>query len=303
MYVEKLKPILSIRPYTNQNIDLLFLNFNDSEVSPLMYRPATGLNVGGEIAFSFLHFNYQRNLPLLQPSQAGNMEPTHQRIGFNIGGKIFGMEMTFQKNRGFYLMNPKSIPEIYQSSSDVLYRPDMTSTTFGLDFRFTFSNKLSANAIFDQSERQKKSKGAFTIIIGDRFHSFHSGDPILPLYTRTDYVESSTVNKIWVNNLHFQPGYGYIAVAGNWNFGLFLYTGGALQLRKYFDKPNDIEKLGVRIPFILKGKTGISYNGDYFYARLTGTADYTTLGMKDANFSWFQSYWELSVGLRFLKKK
>ena len=78
LYVEKLKPILSIRPYTNQNIDLLFLNFNDSEASPLMYRPATGLNVGGEIAFSFLHFNYQRNLPLLQPSQAGNMETRKQ---------------------------------------------------------------------------------------------------------------------------------------------------------------------------------------------------------------------------------
>ena len=55
-YVEKMRPILSFRPYTHQNIDMLFLNYKESNLAPMIYRPATGLNIGGEIAFSFFTF-------------------------------------------------------------------------------------------------------------------------------------------------------------------------------------------------------------------------------------------------------
>lgn len=302
LYVEKVNSILSLRPYTNQHIDLLMLDYPKSETSPLLYRPATGLNIGGEIAFSFLSFNYQQNLPLLQPDVPDYLKPSHQRIGFNMGGKIFGMEMTFQKNKGFYLMNPDAYPAVNDIQlDDAQYRPDLTSTTFGLDFRFTFSNKLSANALFDQSERQLRSKGAFTIIVGNRFHDFHSSTPFVPWLSRSDYEISGTVDELWVNTIHVMPGYGYIAAAGKWNIGLFLYSGSGLQLRKYV---NNLEsKLGVRFPMALKGKAGIAYQGKYLYSRLTANGDLVSLGMKDANFKWLQSFWEFSIGLRFYGNK
>ena len=212
-YVEKMNPLFSTRPYMNQNVDILFMNYKDSDNSPFMYRPATGLNVGGEIAFKFLHFTYEKNLPLLQPKLPVDMSPDHQRVGVNMGGKIFGMHITYEQNKGFYLMNPNmSLPDTLRDHYGVNYRNDMRSRTFGVDFRFTFSNKLSANAIFVQSERQIKSKGAFTLIVGNRFNNIDGDQPLLPFHVRGDFQESSTMTKVWSNTIHVMPGYGYIAV-------------------------------------------------------------------------------------------
>ena len=301
-YVEKVNSLFSIRPYVNQNIGLLTLNYNKSQESPVIYRPATGLNIGGDIAFKFIHFNYQKNLPLLQPDLPSGFKPSHQQVGFDMGGRIFGMAMSYQKNRGFYIMNPGVIPDsLYADPNRSRFRQDMSSTTFGLDFRFTFSNKLSANALFDQSERQLKSKGAFTILIGERYHTISADSAFVPEHLRGHYVQSATLRKLWVNNVQVLPGYGYIGVAGNWNFGLFLYAGSGLQFCKYFNDTED--KLRIKFPLAGKGKAGVTYNGKFFFTKLSATVDYTSLGMKDANFRWIQSSWELAFGLRLYGKK
>ncbi len=173
-------------------------------------------------------------------------------------------------------------------------------TSTNNDLLSDFSNKLSANALFNQTERQLKSKGAFTLVFGDHFHDFNSDTTLLPIGVRSNYAESATTNRLWVNNFHVMPGYGSIAVAGKWNFGLFLYSGSGIQLRKYYNE--DGEKLSLRFPIVGKGKAGITYNGHNFYARLTSCADFTSLGMKDADFRWVQSLWEFSIGLRFYEK-
>jgi len=301
-YVEKVKSLFSMRPYVNQNIDLLMMNYNKSEEAGVIYRPATGLNLGGEVAFSFLHFNYQRNLPLLQPDLPNDFKPSHQRIGFDMGGKIFGMMMSYQQNNGFYVYNSGVIPDsTYANRDAVIFRKDVYSKTFGLDFRFTFSNKLSPNAIFDQSERQLKSKGAASIIMGYRYHIFHGTTPFIPDHLQIKYLQSATMNTLWANTIHFLPGYGYIAAAGYWNFGIFLYSGTGLQLRKYVNADED--GTAFKFPLVMRGKVGVSYNGKYFYSKLAANVDLTSLGMKDANLNWMQSYWEFSVGLRLYGKK
>jgi hypothetical protein len=267
-----------------------------------MYRPATGINVGGEIAFKFIHFSYQKNLPLLQPGVPDGFNASHQRFGFDMGGRVFGVEMDYQKNKGFYIFNNTIIPDsAYSDPSIVNNREDLSSVSFGLNMRFTFSNKLSANALFDQSERQLKSKGAFTMIVGDRFHNFTADSAFIPTFLEANYNQTKGVNQIWVNNFQFLPGYGYIAVAGKWNIGLFLYSGTGLQIRKYFNETDD--KLGLRIPFIAKGKGGISYNGRNFYTKLSAMANYSTVGMKDADIKWLQTAWEFSIGFRFYENK
>jgi hypothetical protein len=297
-YVEKVNALFSTRPFVNQNIDLFTFNYPDSEESTLLYRPATGLNVGGEVAFKFLSFSYQKNLPLLQPGVPENFKADHQRIGFELGGKIFGLGIDYQQNSGFYVLNPSILPPDAIGSQ---FREDMNSKTFGTSLRFTFSNKLSANALFDQSERQLKSKGALTFIMSNRFHNFTADTAFIPPVFAGNYAESATTDRIWINSLQFMPGYGYIAVAGNWNIGLFLYSGTGLQIRKYFNETE--EKLGLRVPYVAKGKGGISYNGKFIYAKLFAMADYTTVGMKDARIGWLQSSWEFSIGFRLYGKK
>jgi hypothetical protein len=301
-YVEKIKSLFSIRPYVNQNLDLLMMNYNKSDEAGVIYRPATGMNIGGEVAFSFLHFNYQKNLPYLQPSLPGGFNASHQRIGFDMGGKIFGVMMSFQQNRGFYVYNSGVIPDSgYADRDAVVFREDVYSKTFGLDARFTFSNKLSPNAIFDQSERQLKSKGSLSIIMGYRYNIFHGATPFVPEHLQPKYDQSATMRTLWSNTIHFLPGYGYIAAKGYWNIGAFLYSGTGIQIRRYTNA--DDEKTGLKFPMVLRGKLGVSYNGKYFYAKLAANLDMTSLGMKDANFNWMQSYWEFSVGLRLYKKK
>lgn len=299
-YVEKIKSIISFRPFATQNWDFLILNHAKSVESPLLYRPATGLNIGGEFAFSFLRFTYQRNVPLLQPVLPAGFKSGNQRFGLDIGGAVFGLSATFQKNKGFYLVNPGAYPlETGEVPESVKYRSDITSSSFGIDFRFTFSTKLSANALFNQTERQLKSKGAFTLVFGDHYHDFNA-DTLLPPVVRPLYNESASMTRLWSNTFHVMPGYGYIAVAGKWNIGLFLYSGSGIQFRKYYNATE--EKLSLRFPLVGKAKGGITYNGHNFYGRLTGSADFTSLGMKDADFRWFQSFWEFSIGLRFYEK-
>ena len=302
-YVEKIKSLFSIKPYTNQNIDLLMVNYNKSTEDALWYRPASGINFGGEVAFAFLHFNYQKNLPLFQPDLPDGFKASQQRFGFDAGGKIFGVMMTYQQSNGFYVYNQAMIPDSgYSNREQVIFRNDLISKTFGLDLRLTLSNKLSANAIFVQSERQLKSKGAISFIFGNRFNDFHGSSPFVPPHLQSFYPESATVKEIWTNTIHIMPGYSYIAVAGYWNFGLSLYSGTGLQIRKYFTT-TDEDKLALKIPFLTRGKAGVSYNGKFFFTKFAVNFDFTTLGMKDANFRWMQSYWEYSLGLRLYGKK
>ncbi len=301
-YVEKVDALFSLRPFVQQNIDILSFNYKNSTSPAVLYRPATGLNVGGEIAFKFIHFSYQRNLSLFQPDIPTGFEAKHQRIGINIGGNIFGFGFDYQQNNGFFVWNSTVIPDtFYFEKSAVVYREDMQSRTIGTNFRFTFSNKLSANALFDQSQRQLKSKSAFCLILGNRFHGFRSVSPFIPAHLYSDYGKTADMNRIWINSTHFMPGYGGIAVAGYWNVGMFLYSGTGLQVRKNFSLTE--EGLGVRVPFMSKLKGGISYNGKVVYSKLFLMADYITTGFSDSNIRWFQSSWELSLGIRLGGKK
>lgn len=301
VYVEKIKALFSLRPFVQQNIDLFSIGPKEGSTPSVLYRPATGLNVGGSVSFKFLSFSYQRNVPVFQPYVPADFEAKHQRIGFDMGGNIFGFGFDFQQNNGFYIWNGAAIQDSLLVDPDaVKYREDIQSRTIGTNLRFTFSNKLSQNALFDQSQRQKRSKGAFTMIVGNRFHGFRANSPFVTPDQSSAYSGTEEVNRIWFNTTHVMPGYGYIGVKNYWNIGAFAYVGSGLQLRKYFTEVGD--GIGFRFPLMSKVKAGISYNGKFFYAKLFAVADYITTGFQDANLGWLQTSWEFSIGIRLYGK-
>jgi len=302
VYVEKIKALFSFRPFVQQNIDLFTFRPKDASAPTVLYRPATGLNIGGSVAFKFLSFSYQRNIPVFQPFVPADFEAKHQRIGFDLGGNMFGLGFDFQQNNGFYIWNSSDIQDsLISDPNSVIYREDIQSRTIGTNLRFTFSNKLSHNALFDQSQRQKRSKGALTLMVGNRFHGFKAVSPFVTPDQFSAYSGTEEVNRLWINTTNVMPGYGYIAVKNYWNVGLFAYVGSGLQIRKHFTAMD--EGLGVRFPFMSKLKTGISYNGKFFYAKLFAMADYMTTGFRDAKIGWLQTSWEFSIGIRLYGKK
>jgi hypothetical protein len=301
-YVEKIKALFSLRPFVQQNIDLLTFNYKNSNDPALLYRPATGINVGGSVSLSFLSFSYQRNLPLFQPAVPDTFEAKHQRIGFDLGGNILGFSFDYQQNNGFFIWNgTEHLDTSLADPGSVLYREDIQSRTIGTSFRFTFSNKLSQNALFDQSQRQLKSKAAFCLILGNRFHGFKAADPFIPNHRIADYPLSGKLNVIWINNTFIMPGYGFIGVKGYWNVGAFIYSGSGLQVRKHFSAMDD--GWSFRFPLMGKFKGGVSYNGKFFYAKLFAMADYIKTGFKESKSNWLQTSWEFSLGFRLYGKK
>ena len=281
-YVLKYDPLISIRPFSEQNFDYLVIQSDDQQYIPLYYRAVSNFNFGGQFSFKWMSFTYAKNLPLFLPELPQKFQPDYNNYGFAINGRIFGMTLSYTTYDGFYTENTDYIPD--NISEEARFRSDISSQNLAADFRFTFSDKVSAKAIFDQSERQIKSAGAFTMQFCERYHNFN------------DFEETDELQRLWVNNIQIMPGYGYVAVAGNWNFGLFMYVGSGIQVQKYYT--DNEEDLSLKIPTLGQVRGGITYNSKYFYARVTGNGNYTSLGMKDARLRWFTSSWELSMGLR-----
>ena len=293
-YVLKYDPLISIRPFSEQNFDYLVIQSDDQQYIPLYYRAVSNFNFGGQFSFKWMSFTYAKNLPLFLPELPQKFQPDYNNYGFAINGRIFGMTLSYTTYDGFYTENTDYIPD--NISEEARFRSDISSQNLAADFRFTFSDKVSAKAIFDQSERQIKSAGAFTMQFCERYHNFAGIEHLVPWYHFNDFEETDELQRLWVNNIQIMPGYGYVAVAGNWNFGLFMYVGSGIQVQKYYT--DNEEDLSLKIPTLGQVRGGITYNSKYFYARVTGNGNYTSLGMKDARLRWFTSSWELSMGLR-----
>ncbi|MFT4680098.1 MAG: hypothetical protein ACI9RU_001785 [Litorivivens sp.] len=298
-YVEVIQPLIGLRPFVQQHIDFFTIGDKEGRENSLAYRSASGLNIGGEFMFKFLRFSYQRNIPLKQPIQAGDFTPRFQQFGFGIEGRIFGMNMSYSEYSGFVLQNEKLLTDtLYSDLNAEKYRSDIRARSFNASMRWTFSKNVSAKALFEQSERQLKSAGAFTFLIAERFVKFQNDSSFVPFYERAGYSETGDMTEMWINNVQFMFGYGYVAAfgQGNWNMGLFLYTGSGPQVRQWTDDRG--EHRHWKFPAVVKGRGGLGYNGKYVYTRLTAEMDYTTIGMTDSRMRWWEMFWEFSIGIR-----
>ncbi|MCB0761809.1 MAG: DUF4421 family protein [Flavobacteriales bacterium] len=303
-YVEPINPLIAIRPYIKQNVDFYTIGDRDGEMKPLMYRTASGVSFGGQFTFKFFNFSYERTMPLLQPKLTESFQPVYQQFGLGFEGRSFGMSFNLAEYKGFVLQNRSQIPDsLYSDVESVVYRQDMRAKSFNAALRFTFSRSVSAKALFEQSERQKRSAGAFGMMLAEKFVELRSDSSFVPAHIQDQFSETATMNRLWINNIQLMVGYGYIAAAadGKLNAGLFMYTGSGPQIRQW--SGDDGRKRSLRFPAVAKVRAGLALNGKYIYGRIIGDFDYTTMGMKDSRMRWWETYWEVSVGFRLYSNK
>lgn len=309
-YVEKIRPLIGLRPFVQQNVDILTITDKRSTFDPFIYRTAATANVGIEFSFKFMRFAYSRNVPFLQSSLPADFNPRSQNFALDMGGRVFGIYAEYRENIGYLIQNQGLVSDTLYASSDArsnqIYRPSYRSQSLGFGMRWTFSTSLSANALFNQTERQKKSKGAFTFMVSNRYHNVEipGNEFFMPVEVVDSFPITANSRRIWINNIQFMPGYGYIAAAGEgkWNMGLFLYTGSGPQIRKVFNKDGTTETK-VKFPYIVRAMPGVCYNGKFWFSRLSAQLDYSTFGMDDARMGIWNASWEFSFGIRFYEAK
>jgi hypothetical protein len=309
-YIQEIQSIIYARMFFNQYVDLYTINYRASLEPAMYYRPPTGMNMGAEFAFKFINFSYQRSLPLFRPDLPDGFKTTLNQVQTNLGGKMFGIHSNYLKYKGLYIMNESVLTDTaYANPDDVRFRQKMSAMQYNLDFRFTFSKKFSSNAFLNQNERQLKSMGAFTFMIGNRYNRFDADSAIIPPNLRNAAFgsEFGIYDEMWSNTVHIMPGFGYIFVKGFWNFGLMTYQGVGLQMSKYFfvadTNPWNSESSMWAQPSVLGDyKLLISYNGKYVFGRFYTGMEYLTMGTKFAKTRWLRTSVEFSIGARVLKK-
>jgi len=266
----------------------------NQEAPPVIYVPNVGGAIGATVKYKWLSLGYTFKLP--RHNDLGNTKYTDLTLG--IQGRRYSLWFYYLRYRSLYIRNFEATGGLSPGSTPL--RPDMRVTTTGLLSTYSFRKNFSIKAAFAQTERQLKSAGSFLLIMGDRFSSLTNDSSFIPLSLEEDFDITHTLSDIRTNTLTVAPGGGYTFVLSRYlTFTSILYLGWGIQMRFY--EQEQTHKFNIRLPFFLKSMSALGYNGEKFFGRLVYDLERNDIRFNDSNFSFFSSFFQVSIGIRFFE--
>ncbi|MBN4061595.1 MAG: hypothetical protein COA57_14400 [Flavobacteriales bacterium] len=306
-WIEQIDFIVGLKPHFTNLSDFFIIhekkagsrtNFfliDKKNSNSIIYRPNINSTAGGELMFKFMRLSYDWSTPIFKKDFSNGFESTLNNIKLGINTRIFGLNVYYTRYNGLYLMNSDALGVTSESE---IFRNDINTYTIGIDMRFVFTGKFSIKAAFHQSERQRKSKGGFLLLIADRYSFFDADRTLIPNNHSNRF---SDLNKRYhnakTNTFYIIPGWAYTWVAGKLSFTWLLNTGLGLQAQSYRLDNDYVLKL--KVPAFVRGKAALGYNGDYFYTNLIGGAEFHRMPLQDAVMNYEFYNWTYAIGIRF----
>lgn len=238
--------------------------------SVLNYKVAPAPRFGAGIAYRW--FSVSSSLFKLGEIEESERGATNQiDFQWNFYLRSLTIDMRIQRYEGYFLENSNAIKNWENINESLYQRNDLITGSLGGNVIYNFNHrKYSPKAIFNQTERQIKSAGSFSL--GARFNILGVGadSSIVPENLATDF-ENFEINQLLFNDAGIGVGYGYTFVNGKWFFNVGAI--GYLVNQKLQFQGVNIFEVANSNQINFQTRTALGYSNDNFYIGFTAVAD------------------------------
>ncbi len=255
---------LTMRHYTPNDEE------NNSQV--IRYAPNTLALWGASISWQGFGFSFGLDSPKSEKDETKYGNTKYYDFQLSFYGQQFGFDGYYQNYKGFYLLQPEKYG--YMAGSAEALRPDIAAKTIGCNIFWSFFDKFSFSAAFDQSQRQTATAFSPLLMISFNQFSIESSYSLIPPSEESNYGKFAGYRGGDYTGIAVVPGF---AITYIWNaywyfsFAGFLGSGwmhkcdttaeGNITENKPFGKAN------IRASF--------GYNDDDLFAGISGQFDFT----------------------------
>lgn len=236
----------------------------------LTYKVAPAPRFGAGIAYRW--FSISSSLfKLGEPDESERGATNQIDFQWNFYLRSFTIDMRAQRYEGYFLENSKAIKN-WESLSEVLYqRNDLVTGSIGGNVIYNFNHrKYSPKAIFNQTERQIKSAGSFSLGLRLNALGVEADSSIIPQNLVYDF-EGFNIDQLGFRDVGIGLGYGYTFVNGKWFFNIG--TIGFLVSQELQFKGENIFEVSSSNQINFQTRSALGYSNDDVYIGLTAVAD------------------------------
>ena len=284
----------------NKNSFLKILN--ETEKKTLEIRPNEQVNIGLGFNYKWMGLGIAFKPPFNSNDDDVYGKTSRLDIQFNIFAKSYGIDLTAQYYKGYYVSNPQSI--ITWNKKDYPLLGDLETVKFELStYYFSNSKKFSYRAAYDRNEIQLK--GAGSPIFGFYYRLSASGTDNKGMIPE-EFKEIKSRFDIYSyigNNYGISIGYTHTFVLWkNIFINLTFVPGLGGQSVKVDTKGEGLRKansLSARLLF----RSAIGYEHKYFYIGLSNLVISNDISYDDVSIFSSTTKFRIYVGKRFNLKK
>jgi hypothetical protein len=217
-------------------------------------------------------------------------------IQLNMLGKKFGLDMYYQRYRGFYITDRDNEPK-----KDLPYpqRSDIVSRNFGLTGSYIFNyKKFSLRSVYNFSERQIFSGGSFLALVNLGRFTLEADSSILDPAQEIVFTNDASFKKLRYSTFSIAPGYSYNLIYRNFFLNGTLGVGPAHHWI-YYQHETGAGKKEIGINSFVAARIGIGYNGDRIFGGISFFTQGSNIKLQEARFSNNNASFKILMGYRF----
>ena len=270
-FIKTFPKALTVKPYLDYKINQFRLD-DDITNSQLNYFTYQAPNIGFGAAYKWMSF-LAGIAPLYSLDKERKGITKQMDIQWNIYLKALSTDLRYQQYEGYFLNNSEDLLNFNEDSSGHYKRPDLSTTSVGLNLRYTFnSNKFSQKAVYSQTERQLKNSGAFSIGVRWNMLMVEADSSFIPsmITPKFDDFEIELM-EIYDQGVGF--GYSYSFVKGYWfaNISAMPWIiGQSFNFKKVGSE--ELKKLP-SVQFTIQARGAIGFNGKHDYCGIVFVSD------------------------------
>ncbi len=271
-------------------------NGNNSE--DIIYQPNQSLGTGLGLSWRNYGLSYSWAIkPLKDTDEYG--KTVYMDIQFNYYNRKFGFDIFFQRYKGYYLEDTDSY-NIYPGGAGAI-RPDLATTSTGVNFFYIFSDNFSYKASFNGNERQTKSSGSFLFMASINNININSDYSLIPPDEEQYYGSYAGFKSGNFTSFSISPGYAYTFIFKNWYYVTpSLCMGTGLMKKEYTTSAGNNTEYGSFIKYNFRMAVGYS-NDLWFYGlsmMVDGTKSMSALGGDGISVNVNSGFLEIYAGYR-----
>ena len=302
IYVRQFSDYWNIKAISTQKT--FRLSLEDDELTGLYmdYVPNLGTYLGFGVYMFDIGLDVSFRLP---PSEIENDlygPSSGTDLQVHMYTRKVGIDLSYQKYKGFYLENPKDFYPIWSEGDSFPRKPDMEAKSISLGSVYVFNAKrYSFPSIFTHTESQLRSAGSF-ILTGQFNHSTLS-DPysIVSEVPNNQFNFLDSLNKITSTSFNVLPGYSYnLVIKRRIYLSLSLSIGLGVESYAYSTQKNTVRDNTIDLANVWR--LGGGYNGTRLFFGLAGYTQSNETSIEGLRLSTSSGFVTIFLGYRFKEK-
>ena len=289
---------LSLWLYGIQKLYSLEIRNSDIDKT-LKVSPNGQTNIGVGFNYKWMGIGVAFKSPFAKNDDDIYGETSRLDAQFNVFTRSFGMDMSFQYYKGYYISNPEDFIK-HEDEEEYPQLPNLETVSLELSaYYFTNHRKFSYRAAFVRNEVQLKGAGSPIFGIYTRIDIAHDPDGFIPEVLPDSLKHHYNITAFANTNYGLSVGYTYTFVIWKKFFiNLSFVPGlGAKSLKIYTTEGEFVPKIGLSARIV--ARSAIGYEHKYFYLGISQISITNTFQYNNLHFSAATTKFRFFVGKRF----